>query len=335
MKGYRYNRKEPFASTYSIIARNEETGDFGIAVQSHWFAVGTVVPWVKAGIGLVAVQSFVNLEYATYGLEMMEDGKTPEQALGKLLSRDTMPEIRQIVMMDSKGNIEGYTGDRCVKEAGHIIGKNYSVQGNMMTKSTTLKAMASTFESSKGPLPIRMLNSLKVADQDGGDIRGKQSACMKIVTADFPKHEWDGITLDLRIDDHKDPVSELERLLRINAAYQHMNRAEMAFGGDDMETAFKHYAEAQKLYPDNHEMSFWQAVSLANIGKYHEAYGIFYILFDKAPEWKTLTRRLISAEILNVDIDFIEKLFADDPKVVEEILEENFKKFDDQDEDLF
>ncbi len=323
----RYNRNEPFTNTYSIVARDEKTGEFGIAVQSHWFAVGTAVPWIKPGVGVVATQSFVKLEYATYGLEMMESGKKPSAIMKKLLKKDPSPEIRQIVMMNAEGELEAFTGDKCVGEAGHIIGNGFSVQGNMMFHKETLQKMAIAFEKKKGPLAIRMLHAMKAADQCGGDIRGKQSACMKIVSPNIPKHQWDGIMLDIRVDDHHDPINELERLLRIHAAYHHMNRGELAFGENDMEEAFRQYAEAQKLYPDNHEMSFWQAISLANIGKYHEAYGILYILFDESPQWKELTRRLITAEILNVDIEFIEKIFSDDPEIIDDILEENFKKF--------
>ncbi len=327
MMRHNSGEKEPFVSTYSIIARDEQTGEMGIAAQSHWFAVGTVVPWVKPGVGIVSVQSFVRLQYATYGLEMMEDGKHPNEALKTLIKKDPTPEIRQITMMDAKGNIECFTGDKCVKEASHLIGKNYSVQGNMMMRESTLNLMAKAFENTEGNLATRMLASLKAADEDEGDIRGRQSACMKIVSTQIPKHSWDGVTLDVRVDDSKEPIKELERLLRIHIAYQHMNKAEMAFGDKDMETAFKEYAKAQKLYPENLEMCFWQAVSLASVGKYHEAFGIFYIIFDKEPKWKILTRRLISAEILNADIDFIEKLFPDDPDIVDEILEENFNKF--------
>ena len=326
------HRKDPLVSTYSIMAIDRRTGDIGIAAQSHWFAVGTVLPWLKPGVGAIAVQSFVNLQYATYGLAMMEDGELPRDVIKSLLKKDITPEIRQITMLDTKGHIETYTGNRCVEYAGHIIGDNYSVQGNMMTEEETLDKMADAFENTRGNLATKMLASIKVADEDDGDLRGRQSACMKIVSNEMPKHLWDGIMLDVRVDDNKDPVSELERLITIHTAYQHMNRAEMAFGSGEMETAFKEYATAQKLYPDNPEISFWEAVSLANIGKYHEAFGIFYIIFEKDPSWKALTRRLISAEILNIDIDFIEKLFPNEPEIVDEILEENFKKYSGQDD---
>ncbi len=328
----RYNRMEPFANTCSIVAKDEKSGELGVAVQSHWFAVGTAVPWVKPGVGVIATQSFVKMEYATYGLEMMAKGESPSSILKTLVKKDSTPEIRQIVMMDKKGEIQAYTGKKCVKESGHITGKYFSVQGNMMQKKDTLEKMADAFESRKGPLSIRMLNALSVADLENGDIRGKQSACMKIVSPELPKHQWDGTLVDIRVDDHQDPINELGRLLRINSAYQHMNRAELALSKKDMEEAFNQYAEAQKLYPENDEICFWQAISLANIGKYYEAYGILYILFDKEPHWKELTKRLIYAEVLNARIDFIEKIFPDD-KIVDEILEENMKKYGDLDVD--
>lgn len=324
----RFDNKNPLVHTYSVMAYDKEKKEMGIAVQSHWFAVGTVVPWLKAGVGVVSVQSFVNLIYASYGLALMEGDMTPKQALYSLLEKDISPEIRQIIMMDAKGNIEAYTGNKCVPEAGHIVRDGFSVQGNVMMTKDTLERMADRFENTKGGIDVKMLEALKVADKEKGDLRGKQSACMKIVSTEKPKHEWEGILLDIRVDDNKEPINELDRLLNIHKAYQHMNRAEMAFGEKDMEKAFKEYAKAQNLYSDNLELSFWEGVSLANIGKYHDAYSIFYTVFDKEPKWKTFTRRLITAEILNVDIDFIERLFQDDPDIVDEILEENFHRYE-------
>ena len=171
-------------STYSIVALDPETGELGVAVQSHWFSVGALVPWARAGVGAVATQSLVEPGYGPLGLELMAAGKTASQALDALKVADAHPEIRQVAMVDAEGNVAAHTGDNCIPEAGHRTGENYSVQANLMANDTVPDAMARAFESAEGDLAARLLAALQAAEAAGGDIRGKQSAAILVVSGE-------------------------------------------------------------------------------------------------------------------------------------------------------
>ena len=147
-------------STYSIVAYDERTGQFGVAVQSHWFSVGALVPWAKAGVGAVATQSFVKVEYGPDGIALMEAGKSAKEALNQLISKDSGQAVRQVAMIDNKGSVAAHTGENCIYAAGHKIGKNYSVQANLMEKETVWDAMAKAFENAQGDLATRMIATL-------------------------------------------------------------------------------------------------------------------------------------------------------------------------------
>ncbi len=168
-------------TTFSIVARDPETGELGVAVQSHWFSVGSTVPWVKAGVGAVATQSLTDVTYGPLGLDLMQAGKTAEQALKGLLETDVHPEWRQVGMIDAKGNRAAHTGKQCIREAGHVIGEDFVVMANLMEKNTVWQAMADAYRNSAGDLAERMLAALDAAQKEGGDIRGRQSAAMIIV----------------------------------------------------------------------------------------------------------------------------------------------------------
>ena len=161
--------------TYSIVAYDEETGELGVAVQSHWFSVGFLVPWAKAGVGAVATQSFVKVDYGPEGLKLMEEGMSAEDALKKLISEDENEAVRQVAMIDIKGSVATHTGAKCIYAAGHRIGKNYSVQANLMENESVWDAMSNAFENTGGDLADRMMAALDAAEGEGGDIRGKQS----------------------------------------------------------------------------------------------------------------------------------------------------------------
>ena len=188
--------------TYSIVAYDEQTGELGVAVQSHWFSVGSLVPWAKAGVGAVATQSFVKVEYGPDGFLLMENGKTAQEALNDLISQDDGESVRQVSMIDVNGNVAAHTGSKCIYAAGHQIGKNYSVQANLMDKESVWPAMAKAFEASQGDLAEKMMTALEAAEKEGGDIRGKQSAAMLIVTGNPTGIPWKDIVMDLRVDDH-------------------------------------------------------------------------------------------------------------------------------------
>jgi uncharacterized Ntn-hydrolase superfamily protein len=296
--------------TYSIVARDSVTGEMGVAVQSHYFSVGPVVPWAEAGVGAVATQSLVDVTYGPLGLDLMRAGKTAPEALKALLSGDKNNAVRQVAMIDASGNVTAHTGDKCIPAAGHIIGKNYSVQANLMLNDKIWPAMAKAFENTKGSLAERMLAALDAAQAQGGDIRGKQSAAILIVKGKSSGKPWQDKVLDLRVEDSPEPLRELRRLVRIAEAYHHSDLGDLALEKKDLKTALKEYGEARKLYPESIELKFWEATALVNNGRVKESLPIFKEIFEKEPIWKELVKRLPQVDML-----------PKDEKVIKEILE--------------
>ena len=295
-------------STYSIVALDKTTGELGVAVQSHWFSVGFLVPWVKAGVGAVATQSFVKVDYGPDGLQLMESGITAVDALKTLTSKDEGEAVRQVGMIDIKGNVAAHTGSRCIKYAGHIIGENYSVQANMMANGTVPKAMAVAFEKTKGDLADRMMAALEAAEAEGGDIRGKQSAAMVIVSGEPSGVDWKDTKLSLRIEDHPTPLIELKRLIRVHRAYQHANMGDHYMETEEIDNALIEYSKAAEYYPENAELPYWSAIALANGGRVEEALPVFQSVFERNPDLKTMTPRLIKSGLLPDDENLINKI---------------------------
>jgi uncharacterized Ntn-hydrolase superfamily protein len=279
-------------STYSIVARDAETGEMGVAVQSHWFSVGSVVTFAKAGVGAVATQSFVEVSYGPLGLKAMAAGEAPDAALKKLLEADEHPEVRQVAFVDSKGRIAAHTGDKCIPGAGHLTGEGYSVQANLMLTDDVPEAMAQAYEAAEGPLAERLLAALQAAQAAGGDIRGKQSAALLVVRAKPSDKPWTDRLVDLRIEDHPTPLAELDRLLRLHRAYEKMNRGDEAMAAGNMAEALAEYAAAEEMFPDNHEFVFWHAVTLVNNDRVEEALPLFDRAFRMNPNWVMLVPRL-------------------------------------------
>jgi len=296
------------ASTYSIVAYDSATGQLGVAVQSHWFSVGFLVPWAKAGVGAVATQSFVKVEYGPEGLKLMEEGLTSDQALNKLVSEDQAKEVRQVAMVDIHGNVATHTGSKCISEAGHYIGNNYSVQANMMEKETVWEAMSNAYENTEGDLADRMMAALESAEKEGGDIRGKQSAAMLIVSGKPTGIAWKDIEMDLRVDDHPKPLNELKRLIRISRAYQHANKGDYYLEIDQIDNALEEYKLASSYYPENPELPYWSAVALTSSGDFDKAVPIFRDVFKKEPRLRILTPRLVKAGLLPDNSDLISKI---------------------------
>jgi len=295
-------------STYSIVALDETTGELGVAVQSHWFSVGFLVPWAKAGVGAVATQSFVKVDYGPDGLQLMESGITAVDALKTLTSKDDGEAVRQVGMIDIKGNVAAHTGSRCIKYAGHIVGENYSVQANMMANGTVPKAMAVAFEKTKGDLADRMMAALEAAEAEGGDIRGKQSAAMVIVSGEPSGVDWKDTKLSLRIEDHPTPLIELKRLIRVHRAYQHANMGDHYMETEEIDKALIEYSKAAEYYPENAELPYWSAVALANGGRLEEALPVFQSVFQRNPDLKTMTPRLVKSGLLPDDKSLISKI---------------------------
>lgn len=293
--------KEPLAHTYSIVAIDPETGDMGVAVQSHWFATGTTVIWGEAGVGVVATQSFINPAIGQDGLALMRQGMSAEEVLARLIASDAGREFRQAAMLDAHGQAAAFTGSRCIEAAGHIVGNGFSVQANLMASDAIWPAMEAAFYQSKGlPLAERLLRTLEAAELAGGDIRGKQSAALLVVSAKNTGQPWVDRKVDLRIDDHPAPLTELRRLLRVHQAYGFMNAGDLAVENGDIQQAMASYGAAEALFPDNLEMKYWHAVALANAGRMQEALPLFAVIFKQDGNWKTLTPRLTKNGLLAV-----------------------------------
>jgi uncharacterized Ntn-hydrolase superfamily protein len=286
------------AHTFSIVARDSSTGEMGVAVQTHWFAVGTRVSWAEAGAGAIATQSFTNVSFGPRGLALLKQGMTAKAALKQLIESDEGREVRQVGIIDSKGNTASWTGKNCIREAGHLAGDNFSVQANMMLSDEVWPAMARAFHETKGHLSERLLAALEAAQASGGDIRGQQSAALIVVQGESTGHSWEGRQIDLRVDDHENPIEELKRLLKVSKAYRHLNKGDKAIEENDLEIANKEYRIAQQLIPGNLEMKFWHAVSLANVGMVKESLPIFKSIFIQDANWWILTKRLPESGLL-------------------------------------
>jgi uncharacterized Ntn-hydrolase superfamily protein len=294
--------------TYSIVAYDEETGELGVAVQSHWFSVGFLVPWAKAGVGAVATQSFVKVDYGPEGLKLMEEGMSAEDALKKLISEDENEAVRQVAMIDIKGSVATHTGAKCIYAAGHRIGKNYSVQANLMENESVWDAMSNAFENTGGDLADRMMAALDAAEGEGGDIRGKQSAAMLIVTGEPTGVPWKDVVMDIRVDDHPQPLIQLKRLIRVNRAYQHANKGDHYLELDEIEKALAEYEMAAHYYPENPELPYWSAITLVSNGQLDQALPIFRDVFHRAPKLRKLTPRLVDSGLLPDDKNVINQI---------------------------
>jgi uncharacterized Ntn-hydrolase superfamily protein len=296
--------------TYSVVARDPDTGEIGVAVQSHWFSVGSVVPWAEAGVGAVATQSLVDPAYGPLGLELMRAGKTARQALDGVLASDPGREVRQVAMIDAKGSVAAFTGSNCIPAAGHIEGEQFTVQANLMLNEKVWPAMAKAYRDTKGDLASRLLATLDAAEAVGGDIRGKQSAAILIVSGKSTGKPWVDRTMDLRVEDHPEPLKELRRLVQLRRAYRHMDEGDLAIERKDIDGALKSYSAAMQMNPQNPEMRYWTAVSIANAGRVDEALTHFKTVFAADPNWRELTPRLRKVDILKVSDDDLQRILS-------------------------
>ncbi|HEX8170896.1 MAG TPA: DUF1028 domain-containing protein [Thermoanaerobaculia bacterium] len=332
--------------TFSIVARDPASGEIGVAVQSHWFAVGQVVPWAEAGVGAVATQSFADPSYGKLGLDLLRAGRSAPQALRALLSGDVACDVRQVAMIDANGDVATFTGSRDIAAAGGIagspsgianatgdtlrvqcganggdlmVGRDYAVQANLMSNDQVWPAMAKAFTATKGDLAERMLAALDAAQSVGGDIRGKQSAALIVVNAKASGKPWQDRVFDLRVDDAPAPLVELRRLVALQRAYNHMNAGDLATEQKDNEGALREYAAAEQIaattpgIPQSRyaEMLYWHAVALINMNRRDEAMPVFAKAFALEPSWRELTTRLVRAGLL-----------PDDAKLIGRILEQ-------------
>lgn len=294
--------------TFSIVARDPATGELGVAVQSHWFSVGSTVPWAEAGVGAVATQSFVDPSYGKLGLDLMRAGRSAPDALKSLLAGDEGRDVRQVAMIDARGGVDAWTGAKDIQAAGHTVGQNFSVQANLMLNEQVWPAMARAFETTKGDLAERMMAALEAGQAAGGDIRGRQSAAIIVVSGKATGKAWIDRVFDLRVDDSPEPLKELRRLLNLQRAYNHMNAGDLAVEKKDNEGALREYGEAERLVPDNAEMIYWHAIALVNMNRMEEALPLFRKVFAMDKNWVTLTPRLAKAGLIPDDAKLIERI---------------------------
>jgi uncharacterized Ntn-hydrolase superfamily protein len=305
----RANPRRP-VHTFSIVARDPNTGELGVAVQSHWFSVGPIVPWAEAGVGAIATQSFVDSSYGPLGLALMRAGRSAPDALKALLAGDEGREVRQVAMIDALGRVDAWTGKNDIQAAGHHVGKDYSVQANLMMNDRIWPAMAAAFESTKGDLAERMLAALDAAQAAGGDIRGRQSAALIVVSGKPTGQAWKDRVFDLRVDDSAEPLKELRRLVTLQRAYNHMNAGDLAVEKKDNEGALREYGAAEQLVPDNAEMIFWHAVALVNMRRVEESLPLFKRVFAMDRNWIELTPRLPKSGLLPNDPKLVKRIVA-------------------------
>jgi len=302
------------AHTFSIVAIDRQTGEMGAAVQSHWFSVGSSVIWAESGVGAICTQSFIEASYGPLGLDFMRAGKSAEDALAGLLRADKYEGVRQVAFLDNQGQVAAHTGKSCIPEAGHIVGDGFGCQANLMLKNTVWSAMAKAFEGTKGELVDRLMAALEAAQDEGGDIRGKQSAAIIVVKGKSSGAPWKDRLYDLRVEDNPAPLVELKRLIRLNKAYNFMNKGDELLTEGKVEEGMKAYTQAMNMYPDDAEMTFWPAATLASLGKVEESLPLFKKVFAIDPNWAILVPRLPQVGQLPKDKGLIKKILAQAPK---------------------
>lgn len=295
--------------TYSIVARDPGTGELGVGVQSHWFAAG-IVCWARAGVGAVATQATALVEHGPLGLELMAGGASAAEALAARLAADPEREHRQVAMVDRHGGVAAHTGSSCIREAGHRLGEGFSCQANMMRRATVWDAMHDAFVGATGDLADRMLTALEAAEREGGDIRGRQAARVLVVRAEATDRPWEDVLVDLRVDDHPDPLPELRRLLTLQRAYDRLERAEELELAGDVDGAFAERRAAMAMVPDNPEIAFWTAVSLALPDRLDEARAALAVALPADPGWAELLRRLGEQRLMGLTPELASTLLS-------------------------
>jgi uncharacterized Ntn-hydrolase superfamily protein len=289
--------------TYSIVAVDSATGQIGVAVQSHWFSVGSAVSWAEPGVGAVATQSFIDPTYGPRGLYLMRSGTPAPAALAALLRADPDSQVRQVAMIDAQGRVAAHTGSRAIPAAGQRVGRWYSVQANLMRNDRVWPAMAQAFENTSGDLADRLLAALDAAEAAGGDIRGRQSAALVVVSGERDAPPWARV-FDVRVEDHPNPLGELRRLVRVARAYQAATDGDNFMTTGQVDSALAAYRRASAILPDsatNGELIYWVAVTLADIGRVDEAIPLFRRAFAQDQSWAELLPRLPGVGLLRAD----------------------------------
>jgi uncharacterized Ntn-hydrolase superfamily protein len=296
--------------TFSIVAMDSVTGELGVAVQSHWFNVGAVVTFAEPGVGAVATQSFVDPSYGPKGLYLMRNSTPAPAALAALLRADPDSQVRQVAMIDAQGNVAAHTGSNDIPAAGHVVGRWFSAQANLMRNADVWPAMARAFQQTRGDLAERLMSSLEAAQAAGGDIRGRQSAALIVVSGDRNARPWERV-FDIRVEDHPQPLAELRRILTVARAYRAAIDGDNFMTAGQVDSALAAYTRAANYLPDeatNGELIYWQAVTMADLGRVDEAIPFFRRAFAQDESWIELLRRLPRVGLLSADNATIDRI---------------------------
>jgi uncharacterized Ntn-hydrolase superfamily protein len=280
--------------TYSVVARDPDTGELGVAVQSHWFSVGPIVPWARPGVGAVATQANVNVSFGPRALDLLEQGLEPQAAVERLTNEDPDSAGRQLAVIDASGRVAAFTGESCFDHAGHVTGDGVSCQANIMASPTVWPAMLKAYETSAGSLTRRLLAALDAAETEGGDLRGRQSAAIVVVPAEG--QPWDTV-VSLRVEDHPYPLVELRRLVDMHAAYLAAGEADELLNQGQLDEAARLYIKASELSPDSLELRFWAGIGAAQLGDFDAAVFKVKQAIDAHSGWRELLERLPADEV--------------------------------------
>ncbi|MGH2745764.1 MAG: DUF1028 domain-containing protein [Thermoleophilaceae bacterium] len=294
--------------TYSIVARDDRSGELGVAVQSHYFGVGSLVSWAEAGVGAVATQSVAEPAYGPRGLELMREGASAPEALHRLLADDRQERVRQVAFVDRHGRVAAHTGARCIREAGHRVADGVSAQANIMERPTVPDAMVAAYREAGGNLAERLVEALEAAEREGGDLRGRQSAALLVVAPRASGRPTEDRLFDLRVDDHPDAVRELRRLLDMSRAYERVELGDELAAAGDLEAALAEYAAAHAEQPENPELAFWHGVALAASGREQEARPLLERAYAESEGWRELLRRLPDAGLFPDDAELVTRM---------------------------
>jgi len=275
--------------TYSIVAHDPQTGELGAAVQSHWFSVGSLCTWARPGVGAVATQSVVEPAHGPYALDRLAAGASARGALDELLAADPLRTVRQVGVVDARGGVAVTTGQDCIANAGDATGASWSCQANMMERDTVPAAMSAAFAAADGDLPTRLMAALGGAEGEGGDVRGRQSAALLVVPAEG--EPWRA-RVDLRVEDHRDPLAELNRLLVLQRAYELAGAADELMAADRADEAGELYRRAAELAPDSDELLFWAGLAVAHAGDLDQGVDAVRRAAELHPNWLVLLDRL-------------------------------------------
>ncbi|MEM3443247.1 MAG: DUF1028 domain-containing protein [Candidatus Bathyarchaeia archaeon] len=296
------------ASTFSIVAFDPSTKELGVAVQSRYFSVGSIVPWAEAEVGAIATQSFVNVSYGPRGLELLKKGLSVEEVIERLTGEDEARDFRQLGIINSKGEAAAFTGRKCLEWAGSKIGKNFAAQGNILAGEEVVEMMAERFESTKGDLADKLVAALEGREEAGGDARGRQSAALLVVKKGCGRAGYGDCFIDLRVEDNPNPIAELKRLLGLHRVYRLIDESEDKMTMGNLEAALSTIKEAIKINPKIDDAHVDLGIICLKLGEKQEAIKAFKKALQLNPKMKSLIKQLPKAGLIEPDPEIFKKL---------------------------